>query len=236
MSVFQQKKSDLKINSILIIGFSLLVTSFCISQCTIDSIIYKEFSLLYIYEKSSFSNVDSMLLYGKPTKNWKIIYENGKIKSSNFGNTFGGQNRVIDFSYYDDGRLKSAHDNGRIKIDLFFEYLENGNILLTKFNNLFGEKKYKIKIKDDSIDVFNISNKVQEFYLYNDYSRNKAFKYGNIDFLDDTFDFINNVYEEESEYIVSTDIDHCKNITTYQVKIIQTNKIFKLQKFQYFYK
>lgn len=206
--------------------------------CEIDTIYYREFSSTYVYQNEHYGDVDSMIQFGKPSKNWIVIYKDNKIHKRILGNTFGGNDRIETYFYNKDGRLDYIEDTGSFQNKYKFNYDESGRLSQINSSSILGKSEEFFEYRGDEVTKisFNQGTKQFEEFTTNIQSARKyAFKFGNIDILTDTYFLAGNSndaygYKEEFKY------DQCKNKILYVEKNPEANIILTLQVLKYVYK
>lgn len=216
---------------ITIINLLFCCPFFCQTSCNIDTIYYKEYEVNYFYNDDRYTDINLMMTEKNLKKDWIVIYRDNKIYQRKLGSTMGGSNRAETFYYDNKGRLDSIYDNGGFELRYKFFYNSKGKLYQMISYSMLGNHQYFFEFKKDNV-IMKSGN--YEYVVNYEHAIKHSFKFGNIDFLNDTYGLADN---ENEEYGLKEEFkfDECQNKVLYVVRNPDTKIIKTINEFKYIY-
>lgn len=230
----------------IIVHFALNVHS----QCLLDSVVFKYYTLLDIHDNTSYKSIDSTLLFDRPNSNWVDIYENEKIVKRIVRNTPWKEN-VTTFNYSDDRIVKISKHTRGFENTMDFFYNGQNLVRIVKSSPYFKSTEYSVDNIDRGYKLNFIHNesKRESWYTIDTILLNKCggIKYGKIDMLDFTLglewtstDISRGIdiesWPDRQDYYVECRKDGCGNTEVYSEIVKETGYVFKLYQMTYYYR
>ncbi len=220
------------------------------SQCLLDSVVFKYYTLLDIHDDPSFKSIDSTLQFDRPNANWVDIYENEKIVKRIVRSTPWREN-VTTFSYSGDRVVKIAKHTKGFENTMDFYYNGQKLVKIIESSPYFRSTEYSV----DNIDVgYKLSfihneSKRESWYIIDTILLNKCggIKYGQIDVLDFDLSLEKTStdknpgidiesWPDRQDFYVTCIKDGCGNTEIYTEIVKETGYVFKLYQMTYYYR